>query len=330
MLPVFIVASMVVLAASTIMAVFTNSLIIAVNIMDKIQGKSLGPSDLIVVTLCISNIIFQFIMLVNDYVSFLETDLYFSDAVYVIFTVMLILPVYSSFWFTVCLSINYYLQIIIFSHPFLIRLKIGVSQLVPQLLVASVFIAMVTGVPAVWNFYRDSSGLNMSSNMTMEISVPKLNIVYLLPSNLISCSLPLVLVGIANGLIIKSLVTHTHKSDRNAKGDLSARAEGRVRAARTISCLLILYLSFYISEILMFIDAFPPNSPGFCTCLMVIYSYSPAQSIVLIFGSPKLKQVSLNLLHCTSGTNKEKSKTPKVLFIKLKVKKMKTEHNQAN
>lgn len=322
MLPVFIVASMAVLGVSTVMAVLTNSLIIAVNIIDKIQGKSLSPSDVIIVTLCISNILFQFIMLVNDYVSFLETDLYFSDEVYIIFTVLLILPVYSSFWFTVCLSVNYYLQIIIFSHPVLIRLKIVVSQFVPQLLIASVFMAVVTGVPAAWNFYRDSPELNMSSNMTMEITVMKLNIIYLLPTNLISCSLPLVLVGIANGLIIKSLVTHTHKSDRNAKGDLNARAEGRVRAARTISCLLILYLSFYISEILMFIDAFPPNSPGFCTCLMVIYSYSPAQSIVLIFGSPKLKQVTLSLLNCTGGANKEKSKPAKVLFIKLRIKKM--------
>ncbi|XP_069819557.1 taste receptor type 2 member 40-like [Dendropsophus ebraccatus] len=321
MLPVFIVASMAALGVSTVIAVFTNSLIIAVNMIDKIQGKSLSPSDLIMVTLCISNIIFQFIMLINDYVSFMETDLYFTDVVYVTFTVMIILPVYSSFWFTVCLSFNYYLQIIIFTHPFLIRLKIGVAQLVPKLLIASVFIAMATGVPAVWNFYRDSPELNMSSNMTMEISVPKLNIIYLLPTNLLSCSLPLVLVGIANVLIIKSLVTRTHKSDRSTKGELGAHAEGRVRAARTISCLLILYLSFYISEILMFIDAFPLSSPGFCTCLMVIYSYSPAQSIVLIFGSPKLKQVSLSLLRCTSDANQEKPKTSKILFIKLRTKK---------
>lgn len=318
MLPVFIVASMVILAMSTVMTVFTNSLIIAVNLIDKAMSKDLSPSDLIVVTLCISNIIFQLLMLINDYISFMETTLYFSYEVYVVFTVMLILPIYSNFWFTVCLSVNYYLQIVIFSHPFLIRLKIGVSKLVPQLLMSSFLVAMVTGIPAAWNFLQGPQDINIStSNDSMEISVPKLNIAYLLPSNLISCSLPLVLVGVANGLIIKSLVTHKHKLDRNANGELSARAEGRVRAAKTISCLLFLYLSFYISEILMFIDAFPPNSPGFCTCLMVIYSYSPGQSIVFIFGSPKLKQVSLRLFHSKAGIKKRKSNTPKVLFIKL-------------
>ncbi|XP_056427147.1 taste receptor type 2 member 8-like [Hyla sarda] len=318
MLPVFILVSMIVLGASTVMAVVTNSFIIAVNLIDKTKSKSLSPSDLIVVTLCVSNIFFQLIMLVNDYMSFVCADVYFTDKVYIISSVLLILPIYCSFWFTVCLSVNYYLQIVIATHPFLIRLKLAADQLVPRLIMASVFISFATGLPAYWNFHCDAPNLNMSTNGVVEISVPSLNAIYLLPSTLISCSLPLVLVGIANGLIIKSLLSHTHNSDRNTKGELRARAEGRVRAARTISCLLFLYISFYISEVLVFIELFPQSSPGFCTCLMIIYGYSPTQSIVLIFGSPKLKQASLSLIHCVGGIRKEKEKTTTVLFTNLK------------
>nr|DBA22666.1 TPA: hypothetical protein GDO54_013679 [Pyxicephalus adspersus] len=275
MLPAFILLSMTVLGLSTLIALFTNSLIIVVNLADKAKGKNLSPSDLIVVTLCISNILFQFIMLVNDFMSFLDGDVYFTDEVYILSTVLLMLPIYSSFWFTVCLSINYYLQIVISTHPFFIRLKLSAAH-----------------------------------GESAEITVPRLNTVYLLAINLISCTIPLILIGIANGLIIKALVTH--KSDKNSKGEVSARAEGRVRAARTLSGLLFIYVSFYISEILVFVDVFPQSSPGFCTCLMVIYSYSPAQSIVLIFGSSKLKHVSLAFFHCNS---KEKTRTPTVLFI---------------
>lgn len=321
MLPVFTLVSMIVLGVSTVMAVFTNSFIIAVILIDKAKSRNLSSSDLIVVTLCVSNIFFQLIMLVNDYMSFVCGDIYFTDEVYILSTVLLILPIYCSFWFTVCLSVNYYLQIVIATHPFLIRLKLAASRLVPQLIMASIFISFATGLPAAWNFYRDSPNLNMSMNESVEISVPSLNVVYLLPSNLISCSVPLIVVAIANSLIIKSLVVHTHKSDKNVKGELSARAEGRVRAARTISSLLFLYILFYISEILVFIEIFPQSSPGFCTCLMIIYSYSPAQSIVLIFGSPRLKQVSLNLVRCFGGISKEKPNKPTVLFIKLRMKK---------
>ncbi|XP_063770017.1 taste receptor type 2 member 9-like [Pseudophryne corroboree] len=320
MFPVFILVSMTVLAISTVMTVFTNSFIIAVNLIDKCKGKNLSPSDFIVVTLCLSNILFQLIMLFNDYMSFLDGDIYFTDEVYIISTVMLILPIYSSFWFTVCLSINYYLQIVIATQPLLIKLKLASAQVIPHLILASLFISLATGLPAAWNFSHDPQNVSVSSNQSVEISVPSLNVVYLLPSTLISCSIPLILVGIANGLIIKTLVIHTHKSDRNSKGDLSARAEGRIRAARTISCLLFLYISFYISEILVFIEIFPQSSPGFCTCLMVMYSYSPAQSIVLIFGSPKLKQVLLKVIHFIGGLKKQNRSAPTVLFINLRTK----------
>ncbi|XP_069817666.1 taste receptor type 2 member 40-like [Dendropsophus ebraccatus] len=321
MLPVFILVSMIVLAASTVMAVFTNSFIIAVNLIDKAKSKNLSPSDLIVVTLCVSNIFFQLIMLVNDYMSFVCADIYFTDEFYLISTALLVLPIYCSFWFTVCLSLNYYLQIIIATHPFLIRLKLATPQLVPWLIMASVFISFATGLPLSWNFNQDSTYVNMSTNESASISVANLDAAYPVPSTLILCSIPLVLVGVANCLIIKSLVAHTYNSDRNGKGEPSAHAEGRVRAARTISCLLLLYICFYISEVLLFIETFPRSSPGFCTCLMIIYGYSPAQSIVLISGSPKLKQASLSLFHCVGGTSKGNPKTPTVLFIKLRMTK---------
>ncbi|KAM4053012.1 taste receptor type 2 member 40-like [Anomaloglossus baeobatrachus] len=323
MLPAFIIVSLIVLGASTVMAVFTNSFIIAVSLIDNAKSKNLSSSDLIVLTLCISNIFFQLFMLVNDYMSFVCGDIYYTDEVYILFTVLLNLPIYCSFWFTVCLSVNYYLQIVIATHPFLIRLKLAAAQLVPQLIMASIFISFATGLPAAWTFYHDPSNFNMTSNESVEISVLSQNVIYMLPSNIISCCFPLILVGIANGLIIKSLIAHN--SDRNVKGELSARAEGRLRAARTISSLLFLYMSFYISEILLFLEAFPLSSPGFCTCLMIIYIYSPAQSVVLIFGNPKLRQVYLSLFRCVGGISEEKAKTPTVLFIKLRMKKTQSE-----
>ncbi|XP_063800923.1 taste receptor type 2 member 40-like [Pseudophryne corroboree] len=322
MIPTFVFISMTILCVSTIMGLFTNAIIITVNVVDKIKGKSISASDLILVTMGVSNVIFQLIMLANDFCSLLDSNLYFSKEVYIIFSVVLNASIFSSFWFTVCLSINYYFQIVIFTHPFLIRLKLAVFRFIPQLLMASVFVSLGTCIPVIWNIIVYDNDFNMTINQTAEISLPELNLVYMVISTLISCSLPLVLVGIANGLIIKSLVTHTHKSDRNEKGDLSARAEGRIRAARTLSCLLFIYISFYVSEILMFTDVFPPSSPGLCACLIVIYSYPPAQSIVLIFGSPKLKQAAVNIMRRMGGFKEEKSKTATVSFIKFNIKKV--------
>ncbi|KAE8633839.1 hypothetical protein XENTR_v10002113 [Xenopus tropicalis] len=319
MLPVFVLASVVILGATTIMGIVTNSLIVVVNVADKIKGKSFNPSDLILVTLGMSNITFQFTMTVNDFSIILWSDLYFSDAVYGTFKALLYSTIFASFWFTVCLSVYYCLQIVIFTHPFLVRLKLGMSRLVPFFLGASVFTSLVISIPALWSIYKDPQNGNFSSNQSLKIELPKLSAVYLFSSNIIGCSLPLMLVGISNSLILKSLISKSTMLEKNKSDVYSPRTEARERAARTVGCLLLLYMAFYIFQILMFINFFPPSSPGFCTCLMAIYVYSPLQSIILIFGSPKLKKTLLNLLGFLKKCGNEQKETPKILFIKLRV-----------
>ncbi|KAM3936737.1 taste receptor type 2 member 40-like [Leptodactylus fuscus] len=320
MLPIFLLFSMTYLAISTVIGSFANSIIIAVNITDKIKGKALSPSDQILLMMGISNVLFQLIMIINDFLSFLESDLYFTEEVYILFSAIINFPVYTSFWLTACLSISYYFQIVIFYHPFLVRLRLAVLRFIPQVLMTSVLISMATSIPVIWNTILSDQEFNRTSNQTMEAPTPKLTIEYLIISNLISCTLPLVLAGAANGLIIKSLVTHTYKAVRNANGDLSTRTEGQVRAAKTISGLLLVYVCFYISELLLFTEMFPPSSPGQCICYMVIYSYSPAQSFVLIFGSPKLKQAATSIIHSIQGFSKKVDVTTTVIFITLDTK----------
>ncbi|XP_069820998.1 taste receptor type 2 member 40-like [Dendropsophus ebraccatus] len=320
MLPTFLLISMSILGISTAIGSLANSIIIAVNLIDKLKGKALSPSDQILLMMGISNVLFQFIMIINDFLSFLESDFYFTKEIYILFSAIINFPVFTSFWLTACLSISYYFQIVIFTHPFLVRLKLVIFRFIPHLLMTSVLISLATCIPVVWNTIIYDQEFNLTSNQSMDVSSPALTLEYLIISNLIGCSLPLVLAGVTNGLIIKSLVTHTHKALKNAKGDLSARTEGQVRAARTLSCLLLIYISFYISELLLFTEIFPPSSPGLCVCLVIIYSYSPAQSIVLILGSPKLKQASASIIYCIQGSNKEMDTTPNVTFINLNIK----------
>ncbi|KAG8455539.1 hypothetical protein GDO86_001655 [Hymenochirus boettgeri] len=318
MLAIFLLASMVILGVTTLAGTITNTIIVAVNLNDKVKGKSLNPSDLILLTLGLSNIAFQFTMTANDFLTILWNELYFSDAVYATFNAMLFLPIFCSFWFTVCLCVYYCLQIVIFTHPFLVRLKLGLSQSVPFFLVTAVFISVVISLPAVWSTYRGPPSANSSGNQSLEIEVPKLSLTYMFSSNIIGCSIPLVLVGISNCLILKSLITNRTATEKAKTQVQSPRTEARERAARTVGCLLLLYVCFYISEILMFVDFFPPNSPGFCICLIVIYIYSPAQSFILIFGSPKLKKAFVNILRLSKKDN-EQMQTPKILFIKLRL-----------
>ncbi|KAG8455540.1 hypothetical protein GDO86_001656 [Hymenochirus boettgeri] len=228
MLPIFLLASMAILGATTLMEIFTNSLIVVVNLLDKVKGKSLkgncGPKMTLVISLYLGQ----------------------------------------------------------------------------------------------WGLFGDHS-----SPLTSFLSHLGCQILYLFSSNIIGCSIPLVLVGISNCLILNSLITNRTVIEKAKREVQSPRTEARERAARTVGCLLLLYMSFYISQIFMFVDFFPPSSLGFCICLMVIYIYSPAQSVILIFGSPKLKKALVNILRLSNKKSNEQMQTPMIHFIKLRIQKTK-------
>ncbi|XP_029442226.1 taste receptor type 2 member 40-like [Rhinatrema bivittatum] len=301
MLPLFTLISMVILGMSTLMAVVTNVFIVAVNCLDKTKGRATNACDLIISTLSAFNICFQCTMTANDFFVFLWSEAYFSDQVYAIFNTFLDFTIFSSFWLTVCLCGFYYLQIVLFTHPILVRLKQSISSLVPWMLLWSVLISLLLSFPAAWSVYKDPIN-NMTSdsfmaNITLDEALPKLSLYYLLFTNIIGCFLPLLLVGISNILIVMSLCVHSRRMEQGGTSLSTPRAEARMGAAKTVTSLLLLYMSFYFSEGLMFLDIFSPTSPWLCVCLMVIYGYAPTQSVILILGSPKLRRMSMKMFH---------------------------------
>ncbi|XP_029437468.1 taste receptor type 2 member 40-like [Rhinatrema bivittatum] len=301
MLPLFTLISMTVLGLSALVGILNNVFIVAVNCLDKAKGRATNACDLIMSTLGAFNICFQCTMTANDFCVFLWSEAYFSDQVYPVFNTFLIFTIFSSFWFTVCLCGFYYLQIVLFTHPILVRLKHSISSLVPWMLLWSVLISLLISLPVPWSIYKDPinniTGDNFMLNTTLDEALPKINLYYLLFSNIIGCSLPLFLVGVSNILIVMSLCVHSRRMEQGGASVSTSRAEARMGAAKTVTSLLLLYVFFYFSEVLMFLDIFPPSSPWMCVCLMIIYGYSPIQSSILILGSPKLRKMFMRMFH---------------------------------
>ncbi|XP_029437358.1 taste receptor type 2 member 40-like [Rhinatrema bivittatum] len=297
MFPLFTLVSLTILGFNSVAGVLTNTFIVAVNFMDRGQGQTLNPSDLILFTMAVFNICFQGTMSTNDFFIFFWEKVYFSDWVYPIFTVLLLFTIFCSFWLTVCLCGFYCLQIILFSHPFLVCLKRGISKLVPWLLFWSMLLSLALSVPAIFNISKEphqNSTVDLMSNTTLEEAVPSVSLTYLLISSIFGSCLPLLLVGASASLIITSLCKHATRMEQSVSGFSGPHKKASMEAAKTITSLLFLYISFYVSQILLILNTFPTTSSWFCVCLIIIYCYSPMQSLILITGSPKLKR----LFHC--------------------------------
>ncbi|XP_073527173.1 taste receptor type 2 member 40-like [Phyllobates terribilis] len=309
-LPTFVIVSISALGISTVMGFITNSFIILVHGLDSAKARSINPKELILFTLGLINIAFQCTMVANDTLLFLWSDLYFSDHVYTIFSIILLLTIFSSFWFTFCLCGFYYVMLVTFEKTLFMRLKKNISQIVPWMLLFCMLLSTVISVPVTWNIkkveYLDLSAGNMTGNFTMQLGLPYMSRQYLLVTSIIGCCIPLILVAIANVLIVQSLCSHAQHLRKSSGGISVQSLEASVSAARTVTSLLLLYISFYISETLLIMDIFKVDSPWISLCLVTVYSYAPVQSLILINGSPNLRDMIKTII-CSSKFSEDKS-----------------------
>ncbi|XP_073527236.1 taste receptor type 2 member 40-like [Phyllobates terribilis] len=297
MLPLPIVASITALCVSTFIGFFSNTFIILNHSMDILRGKNISPRELILSVLGLFNIFYQCTLIANDVVLFLWSDLYFSDMVHTTFSFLLLFTIFSSFWFTVCLCGFYYVNIVAFKNRFLTQLKQKMSDVVNWMLRLAVLISLTISIPIPWNISRNrnhdvsTNVYNISVDETQSQVSPQ----YLLIASMFGCCLPLILVGVANAFVLVALCINVRLLKKNSTGISVQSIEACISAARTITCILLLYLCFYVSVVSLLLNVVLLGSTWFPLCVTVIYSYSPVQSIILILGSPKLRGAFMKL-----------------------------------
>nr|DBA22660.1 TPA: hypothetical protein GDO54_013673 [Pyxicephalus adspersus] len=282
-------------AFNSIIAFFTNPFIILNHGMDLVQGRNVSPRERILSTLGLFNIFYQLTLITNDLVLFLWNELYFSDKVHTTFSMILLFTIFSSFWFTACLCGFYYVSIVSFKHPLFMQLKQRMLEVVNWMLALSVLIALTISFPVAWNISKPITNPGTANSTSLEEGISQISPHYLLIASIFGCGVPLVLVGAADAIVLKSLFTNARLLLRNAGGMSVQSVDASMAAARTITSLLFLYLCFYLSVISLFLNIVLLGSTWFPLCVTVIYSYSPIQSVILILGSPKLKGALLGI-----------------------------------
>ncbi|XP_030066122.1 taste receptor type 2 member 40-like [Microcaecilia unicolor] len=289
----------IILLSEAFIGILTNSLTVTINVQDWIKYGSLNSCDKILLTIGLSNIAFQCIMISNDMCMLLWIEVFVLDYVYLIFFVLLMLMIYNSFWLTASLCIFYCIKIITFHHPVLAWLKLRISKIVPFLLLGSVIGPFLLIVPAVWDTYKDY-GLNVSAslidNSTFKSYRLRQTFSYSTASLLLGCCMPFLLVLLSIILILTSLCRHARRMENNTGGFNKPRLEAHIGAAKTVIFLLFHYIVFYTAEVLLLFDTFQLASLWSVLCMILVYAFAPIQSVILILGNSSLKQAVRRIL----------------------------------
>ncbi|XP_073491147.1 taste receptor type 2 member 40-like [Aquarana catesbeiana] len=283
-----------------IIGTFTNAFIILVNLRDWVKGQILNSSDRLVVSLALSNACFVFGNAASVVFYIYFTGLVFLDYVFYTLYGVMMYTIFSSSWLSSWLCLFFFLKLITFKGGCFGWMKVKVESLVPWLIFSSQVISFFSSLPFIWTttkvFSSNFTSLDLGANQTLKVIGYKINDSYIFFSLIVNCFVPFLIVTATTGRIIASLTLHAQHMKQNMEDSRGASLKVHRAAARTMSSLLLIYLIFYVVEIAL--GFLPMDSPMYWICYVLILVFPNLQSIILITGNSKLRQVWSDLMNC--------------------------------
>lgn len=290
---------LIVVSVVTVVGVMGNGFIIGANCLEWIRNKTPSASDMILIALSVFRLLFLGTTLGIYCCSLIDIRNPRPVSRSVVFLWSFLNAV--NLWTATCLAVFYCMKIISFTHPFLVKMKLRISGMIPQLLLGSVLTALVVSIPFIW-FDPYTRRCNVTKDLLENgtCSRPILN--YKLPAilYLVGTSPSFLIFLVSSAMLLQSLLEHLKKMKRNTEGFKDQRMDIHVNAVKNLVSFLILYTANYAAEILIsfFVD------PSLSVIAMIMVStYHSGHPLILIAMNSKLKAALLKIpSHCLRKT----------------------------
>uniref|UniRef100_A0A8C7BWR7 Taste receptor type 2 n=1 Tax=Neovison vison TaxID=452646 RepID=A0A8C7BWR7_NEOVI len=274
-----------------LIGVLANGLILVVNGTELIKQRRMVPLALLLSCLATARICLQLVLFYINLAILLwiEVPLLIENFLIFLFVNEL------GLWFASWLGVFYCAKIAPIAHPLFFWLKMRISKLVPWLILGSL---LYTSAPSIfynkhaWVFSQQVFLGFFSPNTTTQFKEKSA----LQMAFLVRLSLPLLIFLASALLLIFSLGRHTWQMRSTAMGTRVPSTGVHVRSLLSVLSFLVLCVSHYMTAVLLSSQIFKLRSLMFLFCVWVFGSFPSGHSMILILGSPKLKQNAKKLL----------------------------------
>ncbi|XP_054826747.1 taste receptor type 2 member 40-like [Eublepharis macularius] len=214
--------------------------------------------------------------------------------VYQTFKAVIWLLTCISFCFSSCLCSFYCIKIANFKHHLFIRLKMGISRLVPWMLLGSVFGSLANTYPFYRDIYRITCKNNTISsalgNQTREDLTLETNLFNLFMYCGTGFSITFFISFASSCLLLFSLWRHTHLMQSTSTTFSNPSMAAHFRAVKTIMSLLIIDCINFVSLMLLLSNIFLDRSPTNRFFSTISYACPSMQTQIIIRSNPELKR----------------------------------------
>ncbi|XP_053826676.1 taste receptor type 2 member 40-like [Vidua macroura] len=279
--------------------VLGNGIILAASSSSCIGSKTWPPYEMIVISLSSSRIILQCWIILDLFLTIFCDSSHFEENTFGFINIGYIFLNYSSLWFGAWLSVFYCIKVASFTQSFFIWLKLRIARLVPWMLLTAWLCSFAASIPFAWdvysahNFTAPLSMTNSSAGRTTGNDRLHL-LIYLWNA---STALPLMLSVVSSVLLIGSLWVHTREMQNNASGFRDPSLEAHMKAIKSVFSFLILYITYFISLLLLLYSDFLPLSIEDSICVALLAACPTAHTLVLIWSNPKIQELPARIWH---------------------------------
>ncbi|NXK69377.1 T2R40 protein, partial [Sylvietta virens] len=272
--------------------------ILAASISTCIRSKTWSPYDLIVISLSSSRFILLSWIILDLLMSIFCECSDYEENNSVAANILYMLLNCSSLWFGAWLSVFYCIKVASFPHSFFIRLKQRIARLVPWVLLTSWLFSVTASIPFAWDVYRMHNNFTAPSSTTNSSAMRTTRkdrltlLIYLCNA---STALPLILSVVSSVLLIRSLWKHTGRMQNNASGFRDPSLEAHMKAIKSVCSFLILYITYFISLLLLLYSDFLPLGDEESICVALIAACPTGHTLILIWSNPKFRELSARI-----------------------------------
>uniref|UniRef100_A0A8D0EXA9 Taste receptor type 2 n=1 Tax=Strix occidentalis caurina TaxID=311401 RepID=A0A8D0EXA9_STROC len=280
-----------------------NGTILAVSSTSCLRSKILSSYDMIMICLSLSRFFLQTWMMLDLFLSLFCEMSYYEENLFVIFKTVFMFLNNSSLWFAAWLSFFYCTKVVRFTQSLFIWLKQRISSLMPWMLITSSFFSFATSLPFAWDIYNVhvnfTDPLTMTNSSERKVTMKASLFVLILFCNA-GIALPLIVFVVSSILLIRSLCIHIRQMQNIATGFRDPSLEAHIGAIKSVFSFLILYVTYFISLVLVLSNFFLPLSMGEAMCIAVMAACPAGHSMVLIWSNPKFRELPARILHHTN------------------------------
>ncbi|XP_073502152.1 taste receptor type 2 member 39-like [Phyllobates terribilis] len=288
-------SSVIVLALELTAGTFFNLFIVSVIFYDFYREKNMNDSNKIVMCICASNVNYSVLIaagIMDEYIGLHAS--YTSDLSFMYVT-LLLYSVGSCGWLSAGLGFFYFIKIS--QARLLFWVKFRISFIIPWMLfILEVVSLTISFFSSLLLFPHHIRSRNITESPPSVMKVLAENKVGLINCAVAITSIPFVIILISTIGTIWTLKRHSLKMKRGTETVDKGRLTPYEKVVCRMTYFLLFYLAFYSLILNVYFSIAVQVDSGFWITLMLMSSFSPVQSILMILGNPRLKDASKEMI----------------------------------